>query len=85
MSLADLEAFIKKNNHLPNIPSAQEVKEKEGIELGEMNAKLLEKIEELTLHLIEMNKELQNIRKENQVIKEEVKVLSARQEPRTKQ
>ncbi len=43
MSLADLEAIIKKNNHLPNIPSAQEVKEKKGIELGEMNAKLLEK------------------------------------------
>jgi hypothetical protein len=85
MSLTDLEAFIKKNNHLPNIPSAKEVEEKEGIELGAMNAKLLEKIEELTLHLIEMNKEMQSLRKENQAIKEEVKVLSAKQETRTKQ
>jgi hypothetical protein len=64
MSLTELEAFIKKNNHLPNIPSAQEVKEKEGIELGVMNAKLLEKIEEMTLHIINMNKEIQSLKKE---------------------
>ncbi|MDB5014379.1 MAG: hypothetical protein JWQ25_2581 [Daejeonella sp.] len=54
-SLPDVEKFIKENHHLPNIPSATEV-EKDGINLGEMNAKLLQKIEELTLHLIEQNK-----------------------------
>lgn len=73
MSLASLEAFIQKNDHLPNIPSAQEVKENDGIELGAMNAKLLEKIEELTLYVIEL-------KKENETIKEEVKKLSARQD-----
>lgn len=76
MSLANLETFIKKNNHLPNIPSAQEVKENGGIDLGEMNAKLLEKIEELTLYVIEL-------KKENDAIREEVKKLSSqRQEVR---
>jgi hypothetical protein len=58
--LPDLEVteqFIKQNSHLPEIPSAVEV-EKDGISLGEMNAKLLKKIEELTLHLIEQNKRL---------------------------
>lgn len=73
MSLASLEDFIQKNNHLPNIPSAQEVKENDGIELGAMNAKLLEKIEELTLYMIEL-------KKENEATKEEVKKLSVRLE-----
>lgn len=69
MSLASLEAFIKKNNHLPNIPSAQEVKENGGIELGEMNAKLLEKIEELTLYVIELKKENEEFRKQLEELK----------------
>lgn len=62
-SLSSLEAYIRKNNHLPNIPSAQEVKEN-GIELGQMNAKLLEKIEELTLYVIELKKEIEQLKKE---------------------
>ncbi|MCR9250199.1 MAG: hypothetical protein NXI20_07220 [bacterium] len=56
-SLDQVETFISENGHLPNIPSAQEVEENKGIELGEMNAKLLEKIEELTLYMIELKKE----------------------------
>ncbi len=54
-SLTDVESFIIKNKHLPNIPNESEVIEK-GINLGEMDAKLLQKIEELTLYLIEQNK-----------------------------
>ncbi len=57
-SLSEVETFINQNGHLPNIPSAAEVEENNGIELGAMNAKLLEKIEELTLHLIEKDKQL---------------------------
>jgi hypothetical protein len=53
--LAETEEHIKKNGHLPGIPSAAEVA-KNGIELGDMNKKLLQKIEELTLYLIEMKK-----------------------------
>jgi hypothetical protein len=71
MSLAELEAFIKKNNHLPDIPSAKEVVEKEGIELGTMNAKLLEKIEELTLHMIEVNKQVSTLTSRVQLLERE--------------
>lgn len=48
-SLPELETFINLNKHLPNVPPAAEVGKK-GIDLGEMNGKLLEKIEELTLY-----------------------------------
>jgi len=62
-TLNELEAYIKTNKHLPEIPSA-EVIEKEGLALGEMNKKLLKSLEELTLHVIEQNKQLikQNLR-----------------------
>lgn len=56
-SLAETEKHIKEKGHLPGIPSAAEVKAN-GIDLGEMNAKLLRKIEELTLHLIEKDNTL---------------------------
>lgn len=59
-SLKETESYIKEEGHLPNIPSAQEVFEN-GIELGEMNAKLLEKIEELTLHLISQQKRIEEL------------------------
>lgn len=55
-SLHEVEEFIRLNKHLPEIPSASEV-EKEGIKLGEMNSKLLQKIEELTLYVIELKRE----------------------------
>ncbi|HWW41710.1 MAG TPA: hypothetical protein VNZ46_20485, partial [Pedobacter sp.] len=54
-SLQETEKHIKEKGHLPGIPSAAEVKS-EGIDLGEMNKKLLQKIEELTLYLIQMEK-----------------------------
>ena len=57
MSLKETERFIKQNGHLPNVPSSAEV-EKEGIHLGEMNAILLQKIEELTLYVIELEKKI---------------------------
>jgi hypothetical protein len=58
-TLQETEKHIKEKRHLPGIPSAEEVKAN-GIDLGEMNAKLLQKIEELTLHLIEMNKKAEH-------------------------
>lgn len=57
MPLSDVEKHIQDKGHLPNIPSAAEVM-KNGINLGEMDAKLLEKIEELTLYSIEQEKKL---------------------------
>ncbi len=56
--LVEVENFIKLNGHLPNIPNAKTI-ESEGVNLGEMNKLLMEKVEELTLYLIEQNKQLQ--------------------------
>ncbi|WP_299223284.1 tail fiber protein [uncultured Aquimarina sp.] len=56
-SINEVEAYIKDQGHLPNIPSAAEMEEN-GIELKQMNLKLLEKIEELTLYTIAQEKEL---------------------------
>ena len=55
-TLAEVEKHIKENGHLEDIPSEKEVLEN-GINLGEMNAKLLQKIEELTLYMIDIKKE----------------------------
>jgi len=76
MNLDKLQIYIDKNKHLPNIPSAEEVRKNEGVELGEMNVKLLEKIEELTLYVIDLKKEIEAIKKENAQIKEEIKSKS---------
>ncbi len=59
-SLEEVQNYIKTHGHLPNIPSAQEM-EANGIQLGEMNMKLLEKIEELTLYIIKLEKENKKI------------------------
>lgn len=59
-TLADVEAYTKENNHLPNVPSAQEIKDK-GLQLGEMSNILLQKIEELTLYIIEQNKKIEKL------------------------
>ncbi|MBW6481456.1 MAG: hypothetical protein K0B10_00195 [Vicingaceae bacterium] len=60
MSLIQLENFIVKNKHLPDVPSATEVKEK-GIDLAQMDAILLQKIEELTLYIIEQDKRINEL------------------------
>ncbi len=60
-SLDEVEQFISENGHLPEIPSAEEVKEN-GLNLGNMQAKLLQKIEELTLYVIELKKDNDELR-----------------------
>ena len=67
-SLDEIEAFVKENKHLPGVPSEKEVIEK-GVNVGEMNAILLEKIEELTLHLIELKKENEEVKKQLEDLK----------------
>ncbi|PVW16533.1 hypothetical protein DDV96_04605 [Marixanthomonas spongiae] len=57
-SLSELEKYIKKNKHLPGVPSAKKL-EKEGIDVGKMQAKQMEKIEELTLYVISLKKEIE--------------------------
>jgi hypothetical protein len=65
LPLLEVESFIIENKHLPNVPSAIEVKEN-GISLGEMNAILLQKIEELTLYIIEQDKRISELEKKGQ-------------------
>jgi hypothetical protein len=62
MPLSELESFVNANKHLPEIPSEKEVIEN-GINIGEMNALLLKKIEELTLYVIELKKQLDQLNK----------------------
>ena len=59
-SLKDLEAYIEENNHLPEIPSANDI-QKNGIDLGENQSLLLKKIEELSLYVIAQNKQQQQL------------------------
>ena len=75
--LNEVENFINANGHLPNVPSAKEVKEN-GIELGEMAKIQQEKIEELTLYVIEQNKINQSQSKEIEELKAQVKLLLER-------
>jgi hypothetical protein len=67
-SLPELEKQISEENHLPGIPSAKEAAEN-GVSLGDMQKKLLEKIEELTLHLIDQNKKIESMQAEIETLK----------------
>ena len=71
MDIQKLHEYIKINKHLPNMPSAKEVKENDGIELGDMSTKLLVKIEELTLYVIQL-------KEENEAIKEKLAKLTTK-------
>ena len=61
-SLEEVKEFIHKNRHLPEIPSAKEM-EVEGVNVGDFEVKLLQKIEELTLHLIKQQEEIEILKK----------------------
>jgi hypothetical protein len=61
-TLEETEKYVKENHHLPEVPSAAEI-EKEGMSLNGMNVILLKKVEELTLHLIEMKKEIEELKR----------------------
>lgn len=63
-SLKEIENFIQKNHHLPDVPSAKEVLDK-GVSVGENQALLLRKIEELTLHMIEQQKRIEVLENEH--------------------
>jgi hypothetical protein len=67
-SLQSVESFIKTNNHLPGVPSAEEVKEK-GIDLGDNQTILLKKVEELTLYIIDQDKKIVKLQAEKDELK----------------
>jgi hypothetical protein len=72
--LSEIEAFVKTNNHLPDVPSEAEIKEK-GIDVEHMNATLLKKVEELTLYLIEIKKENMEMKKQNEALQKRMDSL----------
>lgn len=61
MSLAEIEKYVNENRHLPGIPSSEEMSEK-GLDVAEMDAALLQKIEELTLYIIEQQKQIDELK-----------------------
>ncbi len=62
MSLKEVANYVEQNKHLPNVPSAEEVV-KNGVAMDEMVAKLLEKVEELTLYTIQQQKDIDELKK----------------------
>jgi hypothetical protein len=73
--LSTVESYINENKHLPGMPSAKEVEKDGGFELAAMNVKLLDKIEELTLYVIEIKKENEQMKKDNQQMKKAINDL----------
>lgn len=71
MNLHELEQYITRYKHLPNVPSEKEVLEKGEFEVSNMSKIYLEKIEELTLYMIELNKRVEQLEKENTVLKQQ--------------
>ncbi|MBB1644823.1 hypothetical protein [Sphingobacterium sp. UME9] len=68
MPLDSLASFVKENKHLPNIAPAKSVEEN-GVALGELNRQLLQKIEEMTLYLIDQSREIKSLKNEIQALK----------------
>lgn len=77
--LSELAEFIRKNKRLPDMPSAQEV-ETNGISVGDNQALLLKKIEELTLYMIDMERRQQKLENENALLRSEIKMLKHKPE-----
>ncbi len=75
-TLKEVENHIQEKGHLQNIPSAKEVA-KNGIQLGEMNKKLLEKIEELTLYTIQQEKRIEKLETKNTELENQDKKIEA--------
>ncbi len=74
-SLTDIKTYIDQNQHLPEMPSAADV-EKNGLNLGEVNTLLTKKVEELTLYLIEKDKEIKEQKALNQSFQEQLSQLA---------
>lgn len=77
LPLKDLETYINENKHLPDVLSAKEVK-MNGVDLGDNEAVLLKKLEEMTLYLIEQNKETEKLETINKEEDNQIKELSER-------
>ena len=68
MSIEELDQYLEENHHLPGIPSAKTVEE-EGLKMADMQRRMMEKIEELSLYVIELNERVKEVEAENAVLK----------------
>ncbi|MFD2571269.1 bZIP transcription factor [Spirosoma soli] len=75
--LKEVEQFINQEKHLPGVPSAEEVV-KEGVDVGQMQAKLLEKVEELTLYVIDLKKQNDSLKKKSAQLEQRLNKLQAK-------
>jgi hypothetical protein len=78
--LSEIADFVAENHHLPDIPSAREVEEK-GVSLGDMQSKLLAKIEELTLHMIQAGERSDRLERENAELRDRMLRLETGVQP----
>ena len=78
MSLEETKYFIEANKHLPNVPSAKEIETQGGSKVGETDVILLQKIEEITLHLIEQNEKIKELQSQVKALQKENQELSSK-------
>lgn len=74
-SLPEVKAYITQHQHLAEMPTAHDI-EKDGIDLGDNQAKLLKKVEELTLYVIDLNEKMEKLSLENEILKKKVDGLN---------
>jgi hypothetical protein len=74
MPLAELREFISREKHLPNVPSAAEIRNG-GLNLSQFQMRLLEKIEELALYTLEQEEDLRSLREENRELEARLEAL----------
>lgn len=77
-ALEEVAAFVEANEHLPGIASEKEMLE-EGVDVGKFNIQLLQKIEEMTLYMIDFQEQMKQLQAENETLKAEVKALKSRE------
>jgi hypothetical protein len=73
MSMEQFREYIQREKHLPGIPSAAEVEERNGIELGDMQARLLKVVEEQALYILQLKDEQDLLRQEMEVLRKEIR------------
>ena len=78
LSLDELYEFIQSENHLPNIPSAAEIENQGGVDLGEMQRLTIEKLEELTLYILELKESNEALSSKSEVLSKENEALRSR-------
>lgn len=69
--LSDVEKYLRLNHHLPNIPAEKEMQQN-GLSIQEFQIQILRKVEELTLYVIEQDKNIKNLEQENELLKEQL-------------